>query len=216
MTKRKFSEGDRVLVISECMSKGRKGTVVGYVPNFWTDYKGVNVTLDNGIQLTYNERSLKKIGESETKENNMANNEVQGNYLVAMVRHCEGNANRQSNGKVYAFALFDNNVAVGDKVLCDSEGGYSIAEIINIHTKQEYSQAHSRVVTKEIICRVDFSDFDKRAADRKERAAIKAEMDKLVAENQDLILYRAIAENNPTMAELLERYTKLTEVEKNI
>lgn len=216
MTKRKFSEGDRVLVISECASKGRKGTVRRYEPNFWTGCVGVSVSLDNGVQLTYNEHSLKKIGESKTKEDNMAINEVQGNYRIAMVRHCEGNANRQSNGKVYAFALFDDDVVIGDKVLCNSECGYSVADVIDINTKQEYSQAHSRVVTKEIICRVDFSNFDKRAADRKERAAIKAEMDKLVAENQDLILYRAIAENNPAMAELLERYTKLNEVEKNI
>lgn len=142
----------------------------------------------------------------------MASNEVQGKYMVAMVRHCEGNANRQSNGKVYAFALFDENVAVGDRVLCDSEGGYSIAEVLNIHTKSEYSQLHSRVVTKEIICKVDFSAFDERVAKRREMASIKAEMDKLVAENQDLILYQAIAEKNPQMAVLLERYKTINNI----
>lgn len=211
--KRKFIKGDRVVVISECMSKGKRGTVIGYAYYFGTGREGVCVALDNGTQLTYNERSLKKIGETQTKEdNNVANNEVQGNYKVAMVRHVQNCANHNTV-KVYAFALFDNDVAVGDKVLCDSEGGYSVAEVIDIHTKEEYSQAHSRVVTKEIICRVDFSNFDKRVSDRKERAIIKAKMDKMVAENQDLILYRTIAENNPAMAELLERYKKLSGLE---
>ena len=213
MSKRKFQTGDRVIVISECNSKGRKGTVSGYTTNLWSSHEYVSVTLDGGITLTYNQKSLKKIGESQIKEeNNVASNEVQGNYRVAMVRHCEGNFNHHRNGKVYAFALFDNNIVVGDRILCDSEGGYSVAEVIDIHTKEEYSQVHSRVVTKEIICKTDFSAFDKRASDRKERASIKAEMDKLVAENQDLILYRTIAENNPAMAALLERYQELSGV----
>lgn len=213
MSKRKFQTGDRVVVVSECASKGRHGTVAGYTMDFWTKREHVSVKLDSGMQLSYNEKSLKKIGTSQIKEeNNVANNEVQGNYRVAMVRHCEGNANRQSNGKVYAFALFDDNVSVGDKVLCDSEGGYSVAEVINIHTKTEYSQAHSRVVTKEIICKVDFSEFDERVTKRREMAAIKAEMDKLVAENQDMILYQAIADKNPQMAVLLERYKTINNI----
>lgn len=213
MSKRKFQTGDRVVVISECNSKGKHGTVIAYYCLFWTGKERVCVKLDSGVELTYNQSSLKKIGESQTKEeNNVASNEVQGNYRVAMVRHCEGNFGYQRNGKVYAFALFDDTIIVGDRVLCDSEGGYSVAEVINIHTKEEYSQAHSRVVTKEIICKTDFSAFDKRASDRKERASIKAEMDKLVAENQDLILYRTIAENNPAMATLLERYQELSGV----
>lgn len=138
----------------------------------------------------------------------MPNNEVQGNYKIAMVRHVQNSANYNTT-KTYAFALFDDGVIVGDRVLCDSECGYSVAEVINILGKQEYAQTHNRVVTKEIICRVDFTDFEKRVANRKEMAIIKAEMDRLVAENQNLVLYRAIAENNPAMLSLLERYQEL-------
>ena len=212
MSKQKFVKGDRVVVISKCASKGRKGTVTGYVKYFWTGKAGVCVSLDGGSQLTYNERSLKKIGETQIKEeNNVASNEVQGNYRVAMVRHVQNCANHNTV-KVYAFAVFDDNIIIGDKVLCDSEGGYSVAEVIDIKSKMEYSQAHSRVVTKEIICKVDFSEFEERVAKRREMASIRAEMDKLVAENQDMILYQAIAEKNPQMAVLLERYNTINNI----
>ena len=139
----------------------------------------------------------------------MSNNEVQGNYRIAMVRHVPNVAN-YNTVKVYAFALFDDGIVVGDKVLCDTECGYSVAEVVNILGKQEYARTHSRVVTKEIVCRVDFTNFEKRAANRKEMAIIKAEMDRLVTENQNLVLYRAIAENNPAMLSLLERYQELS------
>ena len=80
MSKRLFQKGDRVVVISECASKGRHGTVTAYHQMFWTGKERVCVKLDSGIELTYNQSSLKKINSIQIKEeNNVANNEVQGN-----------------------------------------------------------------------------------------------------------------------------------------
>ena len=201
-----FSENEKVKVISHCETHGKSGTIVERVIKHWTNKKKYyRVKLDDGRYRTYGEESLISL-----EDNKMAN-EVQGNYRIAMVRHIQNCANHNTE-KVYAFALFDNDIVIGDKVLCDSEGGYSVAEVIDIKSKIEYSQTHSRVVTKEIICKVDFSAFDERVAKRREMASIKAEMDKLVAENQDMILYQAIADKNSTMAALLERYKTINNI----
>ena len=134
--------------------------------------------------------------------------EVQGNYEVAMVKFLYG----VNTTKHYAFAMFEPEigaVVIGDKVLCDTAQGYNVAEVVDIMPKDVYSEAHSTPVTKEIICKVDFTNFNNRIAVRKERQSLKAKMDKMVKENQDLVLYQAIANKNPHMAALLAQYKAL-------
>lgn len=210
----KYVKGDRVRIISNCDSHNQTGVILNYLNlsqyhrYYKRNNKYVRVKLDNGDIKKYNENSLLYIGHVELtlEEENMAfGNEVQGNYHVAMVRFIQGT----NTSKYYAFAMFEpeiGNVTIGDKVLCDTAQGYNVAEVIDIMSKKEYYEAHSTIVTKEIVCKVDFSAFNNRITVRRERQSLKAEMDKLVQENHDLILYQAIAEKNPAMAELLAQY----------
>ena len=216
----KYVKGDRVRIISNCDSRNQTGVILNYLsPLEYHRYhkqtnKYVRVKLDNGDIKKYNENSLRYIGHVELtlEEENMSfGNEVQGNYHVAMVRFIQGT----NTSKYYAFAMFEpeiGSVAVGDKVLCDTTQGYNVAEVISIMSKDDYYEDHSTLVTKEIICKVDFSSFDNRISVRRERQSLKAKMDKMVQENQDLILYQAIADKNPDMAELLDQYKALGNV----
>lgn len=134
----------------------------------------------------------------EKGENNMA---VTGNYDIAIVKFIQG----YDTSKEYAFALF-NVINPGKFVLCDTKNGYQVGQIIRIEKKAVFNGA---LPTAEIICQVDFSDFEARKAARAERKRLKKEMDRLIAEDRELVLYQALAEKSPAMAELLNAYKEL-------
>lgn len=208
-----LTQGDRVRVTSPCETYNRVGTVIEIVLKAWTNqYYYARVKLDDGRFRTYSQASLAHIGHVElsdnyknknkTKENsNMA---LKGNFRVAVVNFVQG----YNMNKNYGFALFDNDVEVGDYVLCDSSNGYGVAKVINIKTQMEYGAD----VTKEIICKCDFTAFNNRKEMREQRKVLKAQMDKMVADNQELILYQALAEKSTEMAELLAKYKSLCDM----
>lgn len=125
-----------------------------------------------------------------------------GKYRVAKVRHIGQNAGSTE----YSFALFDEDIAEGDYVLCDTQYGYMAAVVKEILFQDEYSGSS---VTREIICRLDFKAYETRKEARKKKSELKKKMDKLVKENQEAVLYQALADQNPEMAEMLKEYQSL-------
>lgn len=130
---------------------------------------------------------------------------VKGNYRVALVKFIQGS----NTYKEYAFALFDLYVNVDDFVLCDTSMGYNVAKVTKIVPQSEYSGC---TVTKEIVCKIDFTEFESRKELRKQKDNLKKQMDKMVKDNQELFLYQALAEKNPEMAALLAAYKALGDV----
>ena len=124
-----------------------------------------------------------------------------GNFKIATVTFIQS----FNPSKEYGFALFDDSIKEGDIVLCDSENGYGVARVVGVMSQEEYGKS----ITKEIVCKCDFAPFEKRKAIRKQKAEIKKKLDKAVKENQDLILYKTIAQNNPDVAALLAEYEAL-------
>jgi hypothetical protein len=104
------------------------------------------------------------------------------------------------------FEVFDNNVEVGDLVLCDTSNGYSVAKVEEIIPKSEYEGV---TVSKEIICKVDFTEFNNRKENRVKAVKIKSEMDKKIREMQELTLFEMMAEKSPELKEMLEVYKEL-------
>lgn len=208
-----LTEGDRVRVTSSCQTYMKSGTVIEIVIKDWTEqYYYARVKLDDGSFRTYNQESLSRIGHVElsenyknknnTKENN--NMAVKGNFRVAVVKFVQG----YNMNKEYGFALFDEDVNVGDFVLCDSSNGYGVAKVVSIKTQMEYGSD----VTKEIICKCDFTNYNIRKVKREQKRVLKAQMDNMVKNNQEILLYHAIAEKNPDMAKLLAQYMDLGDV----
>lgn len=128
---------------------------------------------------------------------------VTGNYKIAKVKFLQG-----INDKIYMFALFDDSIKCNDTVLCDTQNGYSVASIEDIINKEDCPDIQ---VTKEIICKVDFTNYNARIKARKDKAALKREMDRLVKENQELVLFQMLAKENPQMAELLDKYNAIND-----
>ena len=203
----KFKPGDRVEVIKpSLMLFGHTGTVQKYrsaeivdvlmdYPNpFWDDIYFVK---ESSLALIENR-----------KENEIMNNTVNvipGNYEVALCTFPDS-ANPE---KQYAYALFDFCATIGDHALVRSSSNYGVVRIENILSMNEHESLGGHPVTNEIICKVDFSGVQRRVEQRKRKEELRKQMDKLVKENQELILYQALAEKSPEMAELLNEYKSL-------
>jgi hypothetical protein len=127
---------------------------------------------------------------------------VTGIYRVAMVNFLKGT----NTTKKYAFALFDSSIGIDDIVLCDTSIGYQLAKVVDIVEQLDYNGTN---VTKEVICKVDFTDFNKRAEERKRKAELKAKMDAMVKDDKELMLYQMLAEKNPAMKEMLDEYKNI-------
>ena len=184
---------DYIGIIEDWYNVGSVTTVQVYLP-------------DEGRSLHYNSLSLENV--DETYDTNIDNNIVKGdnemitgNYKVAMVKFVQGT----NTVKEYAFALFDEYVIVDDYVLCDTANGYGVAKVIDIIAKDEYDGD----VTKEIICGLNFVDFEQRKKNREEAKKLKSEMDKKMKEMQELALYEMMAEKSPELKEMLDAYKGL-------
>lgn len=199
----RFDVGDKVIVTNESLrSYGLIGTIT------WSSKYDVAILVK--FEDWYGQGSK----ELYIKKNNLSKDvnatggsimSVKGNYNVAMVKFVQGT----NTTKEYGFALFNELVGADDLVLCDTTNGYNVAKVSKIIPQNEYNGAP---VTKEIICKVDFSEFEERKERRKQKEALKKQMDKMVNDNQELILYQAIAEKNPQMAEMLAAYKALNDV----
>ena len=179
-----FEIDDIVEVLSRCQSYGKRGIVVGHftTPGY-PECLVIRVKLDSGETRFYNESSLKKVDEIEREAKEMALTE---DFRVANVKFLDG----YNGDKLYRFALFDDDVTEGDCVVCDTQNGYCVAEVVSIISADSYGKN----VTKEI---------------RAKKAELKKKLDKAVKENQDIFLYETVAKSNSVVAELLEQYKAL-------
>lgn len=202
----KYVEGDRIIVTSTGSTFYQKiGTVL--YSNAWN--KTVTVVLDAfpNNHFCFMEDSISKSNIESMKENKNMDKVVvtiPGNYEVAICSFLNS-----SSDQLYAYALFDGCATVGDHALVQSNNKYGVVYIKNIVSKNDHEAAGGHPVTNEIICKVDFSSIERRKEQRKRKEELRKQMDKLVKENQELILYQALAEKSPEMAELLNEYKSL-------
>lgn len=197
-----FNVGDSVEVVNKRLqSYGLIGTITTSHHNANSSF----VKFDNWNGKGEKELLIKNENLKFKGDNSMA---VKGNYHVAMVKFVQG----YNTSKEYAFALFNTDtdaVVIGDHVLCDTSQGYNVGKVTKIVPQSEYCGC---TVTKEIICKVDFTEFEKRKELRKQKEALKKQMDKMVKDNQELFLYQALADKNPEMAAMLAAYKELGDV----
>lgn len=197
----KFQNGDVVKVTSRCQSCGQTGKVIRYIGcGSYISSKYVQVELKCGEIKNYNEDSLILVDNKMIIGGN--DKMLVGNYNVAMVKFVQGT----NTVRGYAFALFDNNIEVNDLVLCDTSNGYSVAKVTEIIPQSEYEGTS---VTREIICKLDFTDFETRKENREKAKKLKVEMDKKIKDLQELTLYEMMAEKCPELKDMLDAYKKL-------
>lgn len=191
-----FNRGDTVTVINPDL---RTFGMTGRVESVSFGGTCVSIRFQNYLGadrlLYYKTENITKTG-----ENQMA---VQGNYKVAGVQFLNG----YDTSKIYDFALFDENIEVNDCVLTDTQNGYQAAKVVNITDKND-----AKSPTREIVCKLDFSAFNKRKETETRRKELKKRMDQEIKKVQEEILYETLAEKSPELAALLAEYQKLNTI----
>lgn len=206
----KFKVDDRVKVISEncCKTYGLQGLVYGYTYGYsGTSY--VQVIIDGTKFVnTYNENSLELVNKL---NNNKGDNIMTGNFKVAGVKFLSG----YNTEKEYDFALYDEDVKIGDTVVCDTVNGFTLGIVSSITSNiTNINATESRLnrlnkVTKEIVCKVDMSAFQTRKENRAKVSKLKNMMEKRVKELQDVTLFEMMAEKDDSLKTMLDEYKSL-------
>ena len=193
----RFSIGDRVEVISDNYrgrTAGLTGTVrSNYENNIAVNIDGMTNTRSSYGCFYYKNNQLKMLGGDTIME---------GNYYIAHVKFLEGS----NTDNVYHYALYEGTDAtIGDICVAKSaHHGFGLVRIVDIQPKT------NEAITREIVCKADFSMYEDRVAQRKRKAELMSEMKKRAAAVQEVLIYKNLAASDPAMAELLKEYEALS------
>ena len=115
----------------------------------------------------------------------------------------------------YHFSIYDdgNGYKVGDMVaLSNNNPNAKIDEIISV---EESRERYKRCITEEVIGKIDISAYEKRLAQRKEKAELKKELDKRKKEIREKLDDEYYASKEDVYAKMLKRYEKYYDEETN-
>ena len=205
----KFKQGDRVEIISST-SRYR-----GYYATVYSEYYGngccskcVRLFVDgtdyqpsafHNKYLTLVNTSVKLINTNNQKGD--SNMKLTGFNKVAVIEY--------SNTLDLHYALYDEDIKAGDHVLVTGKLSSQIKQIKNIITFDEEREVYKDDITEEVKCKVDLSAYDQRIKNRIKAIELRKEMDKKIAEMDEMNKYMIYAERNPELAKMLEEYKEL-------
>lgn len=190
-----FSVGDRVEVVDgspyKQIPKGSMGTIHSiYQSNCRIAIDGKTNKASSYGHFYFKYNQIKHVNEGSTTI-------MEGNYRIVEVLFIEGN----NTGKSYPYACYDPTIEIGDIcVVKTGHHGYSLAKVHEILTSTDEE------VTREIVCKADFSEYNKRVENRKRMAELKALMNARAKQLQDVALFKMLAESDPDMANMLAEY----------
>lgn len=192
-----FTIGDRVKVITD----NYKGRTVGLTGTVRSSYDGsIAVVLDN---LT-NERSKYGCYYFKPKQLEFLKGEMNimdGTFRIALVNFLEGSNNTTD----YAYACYDDDIVEGD--ICVGKSARHGFVLVKVRAFTSDVKADS--VSREIVCKADFTTYGERVQRRERSAQLMADMKRRAAAAQELLIYKTLAAQDPVMAELLNEYEQL-------
>ena len=198
-----FKKGDRVIIVTDMSkNKGKIGTVIN---NNIGHNHYIGILLDNyehrentGYDTKLCRSSIRLINCNEIEEMEVRNMKLTGFNKVAVIK---------IGGTDYQFALYDDNIQVDDYVIVT--GNSNLLKINEILTKEEAKERYSKDITAEVMCKVDLSAYETRVENRKKAEKLRKEMDKKIAEMDEMNKYTMYAEKCPELAKMLEEYREL-------
>ena len=195
----KFEKGIRVKIHCTTKYGGKLNCKIGTVA-YNAGYGTIGVAVDDAINRNSNhgwyyfyETQLEIFtDEGVTK--------MEGNYRIALIRFLEG----QNTDKEYPYACYDPLLAVNDKVVVKTaHHGFGVGVIT------DFIENAGQDITREILVFADFRAYEKRLESLKRRDELRKEMAKKAAQMQEIALYKMLAQDDPTMAEMVKEYTEL-------
>ena len=136
---------------------------------------------------------------------------MEGNFKIAVVNLVE---DRYSTD--YGFALYDNNVKVGDYVITNPMNKFALSIVKSILTQEEYGKG----VTKEVVGTVNMDSYNERIEEKnrlaelaKQRKEIQKALDIKISKLKDLEFYERMAkelgEKDPEIASMVSKLKEL-------
>lgn len=205
----KVEENDRVVIISDCNSKGQKGTVLhSYIAGFSGRCRYVMVQLDDGTKQGYNDRSVRKI-KDESEDISM-----EGFKNVAIVNLLD-----DYNKKDYGFALYDNELG-----MIQTMAHYPAMVVVNARGKDNRVlgivkdivsvEEYGKGVTAQVVGVVNMDAYNARVEEEnrlkeiaKKKAEIEKALDAEIKKRKDAEYYEKMAKeysDNPLIVKLVE------------
>lgn len=106
----------------------------------------------------------------------------------------------------YAYALYDDTVEVGDEVVVTGKAEGQLLTVVEIINATDTDVN----ITAEVIAKVDKTDYNKRVENRRRKAELARQMDKIIAQNDENSKYAGYAESlGGKFAEMFEEFKTL-------
>ena len=106
--------------------------------------------------------------------------------------------------RTYEYANFEPGLACGDLcVVKSAHHGMGLAEVVDIKPNT------ANALQREIVARVDDTNYKNRVEQREKAAELKAKMKERAKQLQDLSLYQLLAKDDTEMAKLLQDYLSI-------
>lgn len=114
--------------------------------------------------------------------------------------------------KAYGFALYDNNIDIGDSVIVtgNSEGQPLIISDI-VSPEEGLKLTGNKGITAEVICKVDCTTYYERVKKREKAREIKIKLDNEIHKLQKEEPYETYSAKSPIVAELYRMYKELVQ-----
>lgn len=198
----KFNTGDRVVITKNHYKLqnvlGMHGKVVkGYIENIAVAIDGIENKASR-LGLFYFKESQLTLETEEVNEMTV----LKDAKCIVEATYIEGNA------ATSLFACYEDNIAEGDYVVVKSANhGFGIAKVDQVLS---YDDCPTAKICREVVCKADFSAYEKRVENREKRAKLRKEMDERFKELEHLFAYEALAKEDSKMAELLKEYKEIS------
>lgn len=127
----------------------------------------------------------------------------------AAVRFMKGSSCNQFEDKEYYFVTH-LDLEEDDIVVVDTRYGMALGIVSQLLiTCPLMSSKDNPIIMREVICKVDTVEFQKRKEIGAEMAKLRKMMDARIDEIKEEALYETFAKADPTLKELLEKYKGL-------
>lgn len=145
-------------------------------------------------------KNIKAAEAAEKGENKM---QKMTGYLNIAVIHF---LNDDTPFRTFECANYTPDLAAEDIcVVMSANHGMGLAEVVEIKDRTEGD------IFREIVARVDSSEYEHRVEQRKQAAELKAKMQERAKQLQDIVLYQTLAKEDPEMAQMLKDFMALNQ-----
>ena len=190
-------EEDRVEIISRTSEyKGFYGTVYS-ISDRWV-YILVDNTKHQSIDcaLRLAKTSVRLVIDDNIGGKNKM--KLTGYNKVAVIEYCN---------KDYHFALYDDNISIGDSVLVSgSLENKQTLVVKDIIAPDEAKEVYNGDIAYEVKCKMDLSAYEQRLKNREEAEKLRKKMDEEIKKMDELNKYEMYADRNPALKEMLEQF----------